>query len=462
METSTPAPITTERVRPALHFTPRSGWINDPHGVVHIGGRYHMFVQHNPHSMTWSPACHWLHATSPDLVRWREEGIALAPESGEIGCWSGSVVLDGTTPTIIYTRIVGEDWGSGQVALARGTGALDQWLRDPAESVIDGPPGELRGTAFRDPYVWRSGPRWTMLMGIGLPGGTGAAVQYSSSDLLDWVYEGVVAERNTSETDGTWTGKLWECPQLLQVDGTWVLLVSVWDDDVLNYVAYAIGDYDGRRFQPRTWGRFTHGDDLYATTAFRDVEGRPCVMSWFRERSAQAPQGSPYAGAISLPYTLAIDGETLIARPHPDLAAIWTHHVERRSDDLAREQVNCPLAAGPAQVQLGYHGSEGSSIVLTRVGADATPSLRLVLAPMAGTLTLECPPGSLLLQSAIDSTRCDGALTLVIDADLLELTATGVSGMATARIPVATDATLSVTAHGTAAATVRVSQCSPP
>ncbi|MFT2568526.1 hypothetical protein ACMWP8_29135, partial [Escherichia coli] len=35
-------------MRPALHFTARSGWINDPHGITWRDGEYHAFFQYVP------------------------------------------------------------------------------------------------------------------------------------------------------------------------------------------------------------------------------------------------------------------------------------------------------------------------------------------------------------------------------------------------------------------------------
>jgi uncharacterized protein (DUF1810 family) len=158
-----------------------------------------------------------------------------------------------------------------------------------------------------------------MLLGARLTCGDGAALQYRSADLITWDYDGVLAQRSPRDTAGTWTGSMWECPQLFALDGTWVLLISILDAGVPQYVAYALGDYDGRRFAARVWGRFGHGDLIYATTAFLDADGRRCVMSWLRERGGAAPAGSPWAGALSLPWVLRVEGDLLVARPHPNL-----------------------------------------------------------------------------------------------------------------------------------------------
>ncbi len=45
-----------EPYRPQYHFSPQSGWIGDPCGFVHYGGKYHMY---------W-----WGNAESSDLVHY--------------------------------------------------------------------------------------------------------------------------------------------------------------------------------------------------------------------------------------------------------------------------------------------------------------------------------------------------------------------------------------------------------
>src|ERR1700712_4944406 len=81
-----------ELYRPQIHFSPKAHWMNDPNGMVYNDGIYHLFFQYYPDSTVWGPM-HWGHAISTDMVHWKEQPIALYPDS--IGyIFSGSAVID--------------------------------------------------------------------------------------------------------------------------------------------------------------------------------------------------------------------------------------------------------------------------------------------------------------------------------------------------------------------------------
>ena len=79
-------------IRPKLHFTPPTGWMNDPNGLILFKGEYHVFYQHYPDDLKWGPM-HWGHAVSHDLVNWTHLPIALEP-GPEGYIFSGSIVID--------------------------------------------------------------------------------------------------------------------------------------------------------------------------------------------------------------------------------------------------------------------------------------------------------------------------------------------------------------------------------
>ena len=126
---------------------------------------------------------------------------------------------------------------------------------------------------------------------------------------------------------------MWECPQFFTLDGRWVLIVSLWDNDALHHAMAAVGEYDGLRFTPRRWQQVTFGSSLYAMTTFEDRTGACCVSAWLREGPSFEPAAAARAGAHSLPYQLGIDQEErLTFRVHPDLAALTGERVDSQRE----------------------------------------------------------------------------------------------------------------------------------
>ena len=70
--------LAADPLRPQYHLLPAHNWMNDPNGPIYFGERYHMFHQYNPQSAVWGNM-NWAHATSPDMVHWQHEAIALSP-----------------------------------------------------------------------------------------------------------------------------------------------------------------------------------------------------------------------------------------------------------------------------------------------------------------------------------------------------------------------------------------------
>ena len=63
--------VTNDRYRPRYHIATDGGWLNDPNGLCHFQGYYHVFYQYHPYSAQWGPM-HWGHVRSKDLVHWEQ------------------------------------------------------------------------------------------------------------------------------------------------------------------------------------------------------------------------------------------------------------------------------------------------------------------------------------------------------------------------------------------------------
>ena len=288
-------------IRPVDHHTVESGWINDPHGLTWHDGRYHLFFQFVPDSTTWDVACRWGHATSEDLRTWHPEPVALEPGGDEDGIWSGCLVRDGDDAVIFYTGVGAADREIGWVRRAVPDDASWRtWTKQ--EVVVRLPEGE-RATAFRDPYVFRHGDGWRMLMAGG-DDGTPVLWVFTSDDLHTWAYAGRAA---TGEPGAG----IWECPNLVEVDGRTVVVLSIGDANAPLHVAWAFARLheDGTRLDLGPLAQLTPSNQ-YAGSVFVDAEGRPGLITWVRDAT-----GDGWAGAHSPPMLLSVVDGQLVARP---------------------------------------------------------------------------------------------------------------------------------------------------
>jgi len=321
--------------RPHVHFTPPSGWLNDPNGLVHVDGTWQLCYQHHPDSLVWGPM-HWGRATSRDLVHWEHRPVALRPD--RLGAaFSGSAVVDtdgvagfGTGALVaFYTHFV-EDQPQTQ-GVASSTDGGRTWTPHPGNPVLRGPEGLVD---FRDPKVLRyGGPgpdgHWVMV----LVGGH-EVILYRSEDLLTWAECGRFG-REYGAHEG-----LWETPDLveLEVEGTgerrWVLVVSVMAGAPAggSGTQYFTGTFDGATFTcdgPREEVRWVdHGADFYAPQSWYGApDERRTWVAWMSNWAyARAVPASTWRGAMTLPRDLALrpgpDGRpVLVQRPAPEVEA---------------------------------------------------------------------------------------------------------------------------------------------
>ena len=148
---------------PHLHVRPADGWVNDPNGIGHWDGRWHVMYQWNPNAPQHGDI-HWGHMSSADLLSWRDEGVVLRPRPEGLdaaGVWSGVAVPDGGGVALVYSAVPDHAWHAG-VAVARrgGDGAWVQPDRRAAEH-----PDRSRWRAVREPFVLLPGARGVGLLG---------------------------------------------------------------------------------------------------------------------------------------------------------------------------------------------------------------------------------------------------------------------------------------------------------
>lgn len=368
------APADPSRFRPAIHFTARDTWLNDPNGLVFHNGLYHLFFQNNPYGNVWGNMS-WGHATSADLLHWTEHPVAIACDEAE-DIFSGSVVVDhgntsgfGTAdaPALVavYTsayKAASEHEGTQAQSLAYSTDAGTTWQKYDRNPVL------TRNSAnFRDPKVFRyqgdDGACWLM---VAVEAQHQKVVIYRSYDLKSWDFLSDFGPANADQGE-------WECPDLfpLAVDGDpdnvkWVLIVNVNPGAVAGGSGgqYFVGKFDGVRFLPDVcslpapagvsalsdsaaaaaalqqclwldWGR-----DCYASVSFSNApDGRRIIIGWMNnwDYANQLPT-APWRSSMTLAREVrltAVDGSARLVQ-----LPVLADPCAGKGADTAGEQVN--------------------------------------------------------------------------------------------------------------------------
>ncbi len=307
--------------RPALHYAPPYGWMNDPNGLSFVDGRYHLYFQYNPLDVDFGDIG-WGHAVSDDLTEWETWPVAIEPEPDQL-IFSGSLVNDvrGTSPLCepdqepscliaVYTTNRQTPDGAIQTQdLAVSDRAGIEFTKFDGNPVLD-----LGSADFRDPKVfWHDATeRWIMVVVLPIER---QVVLFGSTDLVGW--EELSRFGPTGAVDG-----IWECPDLFPApvtdagpDGArekWVMKVDLNPGHVAGGSGgqYFLGDFDGTTFTPDEpdaplprWVDW--GQDFYCATTFHagaDGEGRPLWLGWMNNWSyATELPTFPWRGSMTIP-----------------------------------------------------------------------------------------------------------------------------------------------------------------
>lgn len=254
------------------HYKPKTGWMNDPNGLVYFNGYYHIFYQHSPnYEKPWNEPMHWGHARTKDFLKWEELPIALYPDKSydKNGCWSGTAIVKEDTLYLFYASITEEDDQTVSVAYSKDGIIFEKYSNNP---IIDHYPAD-GGPDFRDPAVAYIDGKYYCVMATGHPETkTGRLLIYESENLLDWEYRGIIAEWEQS--------KYTECPSFIQTDDGVMLSVSVCPQEDNHYFNVMYGSFAKGIFETEISGNVDKGPDQYAGQIFKDHKGRCILMSW--------------------------------------------------------------------------------------------------------------------------------------------------------------------------------------
>ncbi len=361
--------IYKESARPQFHFSARTGWINDPNGLVYYDGTWHVFFQHNPYSTDWGNMT-WGHATSSDLMHWTEQPAAIHPDRlGTI--FSGSGVVDWNNssglqqgdekPLVFFFTYQGPSARFGKPitqGLAYSTDGGKTFAKYEKNPII---PHIIGGN--RDPKViWHpESKRWVLALYMDRED----YALFGSKNLKDWEMLCEIKNLGCSE-----------CPDFfpLAIDGDknnvkWVF----WGGNG----KYLLGSFDGKEFkresEPLT-NKF--GGNDYAAMTFSDApDGRRVQLSWMNTwGDGSAFQGMPFNHQFTVPRELTLrtnpQGKVLLyTEPVKEVAAIRGKMTEVSKIAVKpREEILIPNRAELFDMEAEFSLDQPRKLVLDIVG----------------------------------------------------------------------------------------------
>lgn len=254
--------------RAIYHFTTPDKWKNDPQRPIFFDGEYHYYYLYNRDYPNGN-GTEWRHATSEDLVHWKDAGIAIPKYTNKNGdIWSGSVVVDtqntagfGKNAIVAIVTQPSANGGQQEQFLWYSTDKGRTFKSYSDQPIIPNP----NAKDFRDPkIIWDfQNNKWVMVLAEGTK-----ISFYESNNLKNWQYTGDFLTHNIG---------IVECPDFFMMqasDGTykWVLGASANGkaSGKPNTYAYWVGNYNGKEFvadqSQEQW--LDYGFDWYAGVTF--------------------------------------------------------------------------------------------------------------------------------------------------------------------------------------------------
>lgn len=340
--------------RPQYHLLPAANWTNETHGLLYYKGLYHIFNQKNGSNILLRQI-NWGHFSSPDLVHWTEHQPALSPGPGydNLGIWSGHAVLDDNgKPVIIYTG--GNEVKNGMCLAFPKDSNLLLWEKYSGNPVINGQPSGYSRTDLRDPFLFKEGKDWYLIIGYGLTeNGTekGTVLLYKSPDLKSWTFLHPLFTGDPANDD---SGVFWEMPVFWKMNGRYILQVNKVPYKGKPAVSlYWTGKFENEVFVPdhKQPKCLEVVNRLLSPSVAHDADGRTVAIAIIPDEiSAMANYRQGWAHAYSIPRIWTLESDSIRQQPHPVLKTL-------RTDSLhIPEQTITP--AKPLLVRKGKHQIE--------------------------------------------------------------------------------------------------------
>lgn len=283
--------VRTDFRRLQFHLMPETGWLNDPNGLHQKDGTYRICYQYDPFD-TKGELKLWGMYTTKDFIHYQNEGPILYPDTDADchGVYSGcAFVKDGLiyyfyTGNVKYFDRKDYDYirtgrGSNTIMVTSADGIT---VSEKKVLLTNQDYPDDISCHVRDPKVFEHGGRFYMVLGARDLNDKGLVLVYRSDDLKKWSYFSRIT------TDQPF-GYMWECPDLFEIDGKWILTccpqgveTSGVDYQNVHQACWmeVDADFENGVFRVVSIHQMDRGTDFYAQQSFVDESGRRIMIGW--------------------------------------------------------------------------------------------------------------------------------------------------------------------------------------
>lgn len=272
-----------------FHLMPPVGWLNDPNGLCQLKGVHHIYFQYTPFSASWGMKS-WGHYTSKDWIHYKECEPFLFPDREEDrdGVYSGcAFVKDGKISYYYTGNVKYSDQPYDYILEGREQNTIsfvseDGFTHKEKTCLLknsDYP--EDMSKHVRDPKVFEENGVRYMVLGARSREDRGCVLIYRCENEV-WSYHMRIESKEPF-------GYMWECPDLIKLDGQWFLMccpqgVKQRGYDFAN--VYQCGyfplqlDLEKKSYRLQEFHELDRGFDIYAAQSYEDEEGRRILIGW--------------------------------------------------------------------------------------------------------------------------------------------------------------------------------------
>lgn len=317
--------------RQKYHIEPKKGWLNDPNGLCFFKGYYHVFYQY-----AYEPEGgnkYWAHLRSKDLLFWEEAPIFLSPDKDfdKSGVYSGCTLVKEDIMHIFYTGNVKHKGDFDYINTGRESNTVHVVSKDgehiDSRNVVMYNKDYPKGLTLhvRDPKVFEYENKYYMALGARTMEDKGEVLIFESEDLENWKYI------RTFETMARF-GYMWECPDLFEINGQWILMAcpqgvqgGKYEFQNIHSCVYFIieGDFRTNGYISE-YKEVDFGFDFYAPQTFMH-DGRRLLLGWMGMPDADYTNPTleyGYQHCMSVFRELDFKDNTLYMKPVKELESI--------------------------------------------------------------------------------------------------------------------------------------------